>query len=93
MKVLTGRNINNLNPRQIPFLDPKVSKQAKGGLFNGKFYDPWGNQYLIEMDTDYDNRINPWFGSAQPLTSVIGISLGSDKVRGPTSDKDILSLQ
>ena len=93
MNVLIGQNINNLNPRQIPFLDPKVSKQAKGGLFNGKFYDPWGNQYLIEMDTNYDNRINPWYGSAQPLTSVIVISLGSDKVRGPTSDKDILSFQ
>lgn len=93
MKVLTGQNINNLNPRQIPFLDPKVSKQEKGGIFNDKFYDPWGNQYIIEMDTDYNNRINPWYQSAQPRTSVIVISMGTDKVKGPSWDKDILSFQ
>jgi len=92
MRVLTGENADDLNPREIAFLQPKVSAKPEGGYYNGRFYDPWGNEYLIQLDTNYDNRIASWYNSPQPLTSVIVISLGPDEIRGPTFREDITSF-
>lgn len=44
MKELIGEN-----PRKILFLE---SKNA-----DGTFLDPWNRQYLLVLDTDYDNLI------------------------------------
>jgi len=54
------------NPRQIQFLQPKVltsgsSTAPTKGCVNGnsgKWYDPWGTQYVIFIDGDYAGDIS-----------------------------------
>ena len=54
------------NPREIVFLDPKLTNGDRGG-FNeddGTYYDPWGNSYVISIDGNYDNKLeNPDAGA------------------------------
>jgi hypothetical protein len=52
---------NLQNPRYIKYLSVKEGKKKRGGLIyseNGKsvegLFDPWGNPYTLEIDTDYD---------------------------------------
>jgi prepilin-type N-terminal cleavage/methylation domain-containing protein len=51
-------NLNHIrNPKQQPFLNPKrVSDTTSPGLstIDGNYRDPWGNPYIITMDTGYD---------------------------------------
>ncbi len=62
---------NGANPRQIVFFEgksvtnPAVPKAGfldnSNGVVSGKvgcYYDPWGTQYAVIMDTDYDNSID-----------------------------------
>lgn len=56
------------NPRRIVFYEGKpVSDpdRPKGGLGeDNKLYDPWGNEYLIMMDGNYDGEFGDgWFQS------------------------------
>jgi len=58
-------NVAALNPRQIVFLSPGGAKNTtppRGGIAtDNRFYDPWGSQYAIVIDTNYDNTItNPY---------------------------------
>ena len=56
----TWEDKNNENPREIRFIAPKVvnSKSAKGAVdSDGNWNDPWGHQYLIFIDNDYDGTI------------------------------------
>lgn len=39
------------NPARIMFLDPQ------GNQTDGTFFDPWGYQYRIALDTDYDDNV------------------------------------
>ena len=48
--VLTAEDLT-LNPAEIIFLEPQ------GNTLGGAFLDPWGQQYLIALDTDYDNQV------------------------------------
>ena len=57
---------NSMNTRQIKFLQPKVmttgTTTATKGAVNfstGKWYDPWGTQFIIFIDGDYGGDINP----------------------------------
>lgn len=75
---------NTLNPRGIVFFEPKATKSKKGGLdSDGKYYDPWGKEYNIQLDTSYDNKITD--GSAY-FTTVIVKSSGPDGNMGTTND-------
>lgn len=51
---LTGRN-----SKELVFFEAKAAKgqPPKGGILDGKLYDPWGEEYTILLDEDYDNRI------------------------------------
>jgi len=58
-------NVAALNPRQIVFLSPGGAKNTtppRGGIAtDNRYYDPWGSQYAIVIDTNYDNTItNPY---------------------------------
>ena len=50
---------------------------------DGRYYDPWGTPYLIEIDGGYDNQLaNPYSANAGPTTLATGViawSLGSDQ--------------
>ena len=92
MAVLTGQKDPKLNPNGISFLEPKVASRPKGGFYAGTYYDPWGSEYLIQLDTNYDGRIDRWYGSPQPIAKVIVISIGPDKARGPKFTDDIANF-
>ena len=61
--------VATLNPRQITFLSPGGAKNTvppRGGIATADncYYDPWGSQYAIVIDTNYDNTItNPYSDS------------------------------
>jgi prepilin-type N-terminal cleavage/methylation domain-containing protein len=93
-----------INPRSIVFISPPDVKndtagQRRSGVSpsDGKYYDPWGTPYLVEIDGNYDNQIlvNPYAlnAGATPLRiGVIAWSFGkdaqSDSVPGPAADKN-----
>lgn len=107
-----GTNTNFvLNPRRIPFFEGKDSSNAtnpKGGFSTaGAFFDPWGAQYCVAIDLDYDNQLNtlPYTdfktSTTYPQTGVGAYSIGKDgslgtngKFKdGTTASDDIISWQ
>ena len=73
-------SVTALNPRQIVFISPKVSANARGGIgADNWYYDPWGTQYAVALDTTYNNALgtaNPYSdtdGSAGPSPLQLGI--------------------
>jgi prepilin-type N-terminal cleavage/methylation domain-containing protein len=64
--ITTDSNAVALNPRQIVFLSPGGAKPTvppRGGIAttDNCYYDPWGSQYAILIDTNYDNTLtNPY---------------------------------
>ena len=95
------------NPRQIVFINsPNVKNTAapRSGIgADGKYYDPWGTQYQVAIDTNYDNRMTNPYGNNQgagpsPLAiGVIAWSLGQDQTLGNggafTNSDDVISWQ
>lgn len=83
-----------LNPRNIPFIEPRVSKNNKAGLGDGgKFYDPWGSVYKVRLDNNYDNQIKNFYtgnsaGWDTLNLSVIAVSAGPDKTFGIDKNKN-----
>ena len=70
-------NVTALNPRQIVFISPKVSANARGGIAaDNRYYDPWGGQDAVAMDTTYDNAL----GTANPYSDTDG-SAGPSPLR------------
>src|ERR1700720_2308478 len=63
---LRGISATTLNPRQIVFISPLDVKDANNpwsGIGTragtvGQYFDPWGRNYVIRIDGDYDNQIN-----------------------------------
>ena len=80
------------NPRKIVFIQPPVSKDQtspRAGIksSDSTWYDPWGSQYNVRIDGDYDNRltINPYTDQpgGQPLNNgVIAWSFGKNGALG-----------
>ena len=72
ISVLAGYNVDGLNPRLKPFYEGKTAKNSDaqkpaGGLFGSdeqlQLADPWGNEYYITIDSNYDNIIQDLPGS------------------------------
>ena len=109
--VASGTNANHaLNPRRIVFFEGKNSANTtapKGGFGpTGAFFDPWGAQYCVAIDFDYDNQLNTlpytdFKGQTVPQTGVGAYSIGKDgklgtngKFKdGSTTSDDIISWQ
>ncbi len=84
------------NPRAIVFFEGKIAPadSPRGGFVPaaaatgaGSFVDPWGKQYFVVIDTDYDNQITklPYTDFAAtkgPRTGVAVFCLGKDGVLG-----------
>lgn len=85
--ILTGENTSNLNPQGRAFLEAKTTTSRKGGIdpSDKTFYDPWGEPYLIKLDTSYNNKLEYYStgGAANPnvFSSVIVISTGPNKTQ------------
>src|ERR1700730_3659237 len=101
---LRGLSATTLNPRQIVFISPPDVKDAnnpRSGIGTsasnaGQYFDPWGKNYVIRIDGDYDNQVeNPYSanaGSTPKLRSgVIAWSLGKDGTGGSGDQKSALS--
>lgn len=81
-----------LNPKAIKFLEPKTATQPKGGYHNGVFYDPWGVPYALELDTDYNGRINNAYYGKTNLGNVSVICIGADGTKPETRRQDATDI-
>lgn len=76
-------NTTGQNPRRVSFLEHTRS--------DGVFLDPWGNQYLIKLDSNYDGTIR--YTGAVIRAPVIVVSYGADRQEGGNDkNKDITSF-
>lgn len=101
MQALVGKD-TTLNPRGIVFIEPKVTRNKKGGMDSQSYiyYDPWGNAYVVKLDTSYDSKINYYNpgGASEPNVygSAVAVSPGPNgKIEDPysTSSDDITSFK
>ena len=74
---LTANNNHVKNPKQVKFLAAKMSGydptspivNPPGGVDNtGVYRDPWGNPYIITMDTSYDDQSSDFVYSLQSVS-------------------------
>ena len=96
---------NKLNPRRVVFFEGKAASNpdsprsgfldrvgGKSGGDKGSFYDPWGKQYNIVLDTNYDNVLDvsqvytDFSDTEKPRTAVGAFSLGKDSKIGENGD-------
>jgi prepilin-type N-terminal cleavage/methylation domain-containing protein len=99
---------NAINTRQIVFINPPFVKNDAAGNrrsgispTDGNYYGPWGNQYQLMIDGNYDNSLtNPYTANtgAGPATltqGVIAWSFGQDGVQGTdfSASDDVISWQ
>src|SRR5438132_4854885 len=107
-----------LNTREIVFISPpdvKDPAHPRSGIATqtvtvngvsipkGSYVDPWGTNYVIRIDGDYNNQVaNPYSSNAGSTTLQIGViawSRGKDQAGGSgdkksaTSDDDVISWQ
>ena len=90
------------NPRQIAFINPPYVKDPANprsgigtptGTGPGRYFDPWGTQYDVRIDGEYNNQLtNPYVADTgagpSPLSiGVIAWSLGADQTLGISGGK------
>ncbi len=104
--------IASINTRQIVFISPpdvKNSASPRSGIGTatankGQYFDPWGTNYVIRIDGDYNNQVaNPYSANAGATPNlqlgVIAWSLGTDQAGGSgdknlgTAADDVISWQ
>jgi prepilin-type N-terminal cleavage/methylation domain-containing protein len=106
--------IASINTRQIVFISPpdvKNSASPRSGIGTdptnkGRYFDPWGSNYVVRIDADYSNQVvNPYGANAGATPNlqigVIALSLGSDQSGGVgsadknagTAADDVISWQ
>jgi prepilin-type N-terminal cleavage/methylation domain-containing protein len=97
---VNAANVTLLNPRAIVFISPSAARNTtppKGGISQtagtgyavGDYMDPWGSQYAIQLDTNYDNTLtNPYLdvdgsaGTTPIRQGAIGYSFGKNGALG-----------
>src|SRR5262249_38352490 len=98
-----------LNTRQIVFISPPDAKDPtnpRSGIGTaaanrGQYFGPWGNNYVVRIDGDYNNSLtNPYTADtgAGPGTlpqGVIAWSFGPDGAQGAnfSASDDVISWQ
>ena len=75
LKVLMGEN-QDINPKGKVFLN------ANRPVVDGVYEDPWGSQYQIKLDLDYNRRLEIFPASDQYNQRVIVLSPGQDRQLG-----------
>jgi prepilin-type N-terminal cleavage/methylation domain-containing protein len=91
IKALIGNDdteSQKINPRGTVFLAIKAEVDCPGGgdIEDGRFFDPWCNQYGIMLDKDGDGKIT--FEGKTRITRCIAISRGPNGVADDPSNKD-----
>jgi prepilin-type N-terminal cleavage/methylation domain-containing protein len=93
MEMLKGANINKMNPRRVPFLEPQEAELNE----LGQYVDPWGNPYKYMLDYNLDDKVHIWFsnnnGETNLSRTVAVWSCGRDgsDEEGPAQKDDIRS--
>ena len=95
-----GKSVSNPDSPKSGFVEKAGSGGGggsgggSGGNTKGGFYDPWGRQYIVIVDTNYDNRIDVGqfytdFSSDddKPRTAVGASSMGKDNKIGDNGDR------
>ncbi|PYK20585.1 MAG: prepilin-type cleavage/methylation domain-containing protein [Verrucomicrobia bacterium] len=96
-----------INTRQIVFISPPDVKNAASprsgigtNLSNkGQYFDPWGTNYVVRIDCDYNNQVaNPYnanAGASQLSIGVIAWSLGKSGTQGTdfSASDNVISWQ
>ena len=96
-----------INTRLIVFISPPDIKDAanpRSGIGTaagnlGRYFDPWGTNYVIRIDADYNNQVaNPYTANAgaNPLQlGVIAWSLGQNQTQAAdfNGSDDVISWQ
>jgi prepilin-type N-terminal cleavage/methylation domain-containing protein len=79
--ITTDPNAVALNPRQIVFLSPGGAKNTvppRGGIAtDNRFYDPWGSQYAILIDTNYDNTVTNPYSDVDGSAGTVPLRVGA----------------
>jgi prepilin-type N-terminal cleavage/methylation domain-containing protein len=81
--LINTSSLNNVNPRQIVFLDldpvsfgVKTLDEMAAALAGGTPYrDPWGNDYGILMDLNFDDRLTS-LGGFGDIRAKVGVFSG-----------------
>jgi len=82
IQVLIAEN-NQLNPRR------KVYLKIEQAQSTGELLDPWGSQYLIKLDRDYDGKVEFFSAPNQFRTRSIVLSRGrSGQIGANVNDPD-----
>lgn len=76
-----GNGNGTNNPRRIVFLEVGNTNR----MVNGNFLDPWGAQYRVIVDLDFDNDCEAG-GYTVPCQSVAVWSVGRDGQNGTADD-------
>lgn len=86
VSILTAEDVD-LNPAGIVFLEPQ------GTSTNGAFLDPWGFQYLIFLDTDYDNEVEVGHGAVNATLrrKVALLAVGLYESAGNQATNDVVA--
>ena len=86
-----ANSFHQKNPKQVKYLnakmsgDPGTGVQPPGGVDNNGIYrDPWGNPYIISVDTSYDDQCIDLFYSQQAVSQSSG-QTGLNGLFNPTA--------
>ncbi|MBS0656630.1 MAG: type II secretion system protein [Verrucomicrobia bacterium] len=103
---------HGLNPRQVVYFDGRQAKDsakpkngfATSGTLEGCYFDPWGNQFMIFLDTSYKNALDffsiyldqkdKFKGDPEETWVRLGVgaaSLGPDGRVGKLGDKKLIN--
>ena len=93
-----GKAVSNIEQPKSGFLDRdkkgKSGGGGDGGNLKGSFFDPWGKQYCVMIDTNYDNVLDMGqcytdFRAEQdkPRVGVGAFSMGKDNKLGDNGTK------
>jgi len=64
---------HQLNPRKKNYLDADVA------IVDGEMLDPWGSQYVIKLDRDYDGKVAVDSSDPKYNTRAVVVSPGRDQ--------------
>lgn len=79
IKILMGGD-TKMNPKGKVYLDSDTP------IVNGEYLDPWGNQYCMKFDLDFNGKIQFFSGTKMYNKSVIVYSKGRDGEMNPHED-------
>ena len=96
LEVLTGLE-DQINTRKVKYLTVKDGKANKDGIIYSKsgkevlgLYDPWGNTFVMVLDTNYEDRLKVKVGSSGEVIlngkRAAVYSAGADKKLGTSDD-------